>query len=151
MKKNIFLIFCLSIFFGCFFYILIHLINYIGTSDVIVPPQPLNLPSDAFWQGGIDGGYWYSCKKSRTDFEFHCKLYGDDGNVVIKDSFELYISLYGKSKEISMKDFRKQTYLTADNVIGFNGSSDIYMQGSLVLKAKNHTLDDLIIYEVNDK
>lgn len=132
-------------------FLVVSLISYyIILSEPIEPiVRPSNLPSDAFWQGGEDGGWWYSCKNNQINFEFHCIIYSEDGKITWEDDFELYISLYKIDKQISMKDFQKQNYLIADNVSGFNGASDIHMQGSLFLKSKNYTWDNPIPKKIN--
>lgn len=111
-----------------------------------IPKKPNNLPINTFWSGS----YWHSCQKTKIDFEYHCIIYSEDGKIAWEDDFELYISLYSTDKEISIKNFQKQTHLTANNVSAFNGVSDIYMQGNLILKSKNHTSDNPIPYKVNE-
>lgn len=137
--------------FALLFLVLGLELYFVSLSEPIEPVmRPPNLPSDAFWQGGEDGGWWYSCKNKKQDFEYYCIVYSEDGKITWEDDFELYISLYEIDKKIPMKDFQKQTYLTADNVSAFNGASDIYMQGSLFLKSKNYTWDNPIPHKVDE-
>lgn len=54
------------------------------------PPKPLNISKNAVWHGGLDGGSWYDCHKTKVAYEVHCTVYGEGGNVWVKDDFEMY-------------------------------------------------------------
>lgn len=111
--------------------------------------RPKNIPMEAFWQSDIihGGGYWYFCKNQEVDFNYRYTIYDEDGESVWEDDFELYISLYASGKEISVKDFQKQIYLTKDEIMDFDGITDIHIQGGMLLKSKNYTLEDPISYK----
>lgn len=135
----------ISLILSRFVYLAIDFVRYADLSYDRIPKKPNGLLINTFWSGG----YWHSCQKTKTDFEYYCIVYSEDGKITWEDDFELYISLYEIDKKIPMKDFQKQTYLTADNVSAFNGDSDIYMQGSLFLKSKNYTWDNPIPEKIN--
>src|SRR5690606_35781781 len=42
---------------------------------VMPPPRPVNVPSDAIWAGGVDGGDWIRCVKYKNCFQ--CAIFED--------------------------------------------------------------------------
>jgi hypothetical protein len=42
------------------------------------PARPSNVPKDAKWAGGVDGGGWVTCTSSNENFNV-CTTYGEDG------------------------------------------------------------------------
>jgi len=53
------------------------------------PTRPKNVPADATWAGGYDGGYFFACKSSKVDLE--CRIYNDKtGDLEVNGVFEHY-------------------------------------------------------------
>jgi hypothetical protein len=58
----------------------------------IIPKRISNIPIDAFWVGGVDGGQWYRIDSiNTTEKSIHFKIYNDfNGNLVIDKKFKLH-------------------------------------------------------------
>lgn len=59
--------------------------------DTNTPDRIANIPKDAFWVGGADGGQWYLADKiDSTNQTIHFKIYNDyTGDVVVDKVFKL--------------------------------------------------------------
>jgi hypothetical protein len=52
------------------------------------PHKPSNLPQDAFWSGGMDGGAWYVVTPEQTQPDvWNIKIYTDDGRPWVRGNF----------------------------------------------------------------
>lgn len=105
-------------------------------TEITVPDRPNNVPNSAFWQGGVDGGAWYMCKKLSIKFKYSCKVYNFNGELETKGLYELYLRNNIEAKPL--KDFLKQSDLSNNDVKGSAGfQSDIYLYAQLELKLVN--------------
>ena len=57
-----------------------------GPGD-LVPPRPDNLPEQAEWRGGLDGGDWVYCE--RSDGTYVCSIYWTGGEIYSRQLFKL--------------------------------------------------------------
>jgi len=54
------------------------------------PNRPNNVPSEAVWAGGVDGGYWFVVTGSSENNTFDIKIYNEySGEVDVQESFVL--------------------------------------------------------------
>ncbi len=54
--------------------------------------RPDNVPVEAIWGGGVDGGTWLHCLPPETPFRYYCEVYDDFSGVLIwEDFFQLKI------------------------------------------------------------
>lgn len=53
------------------------------------PPRPSNVPAEAIWAGGSDGGAWIQCSPLSGKWEFHCIVYRDEGELWAKGTYYL--------------------------------------------------------------
>lgn len=54
------------------------------------PTRPDNLPQNAEWRGGLDGGFWISCEKTDGGAaSIVCTTYWTDGDLHMKQEFKL--------------------------------------------------------------
>lgn len=110
------------------------------------PPKPLNISKNAVWHGGLDGGSWYDCHKTKVAYEVHCTVYGEGGNVWVKDDFEMYATqMYELYKKLPLKDFINQE-IDRDYPMFFNGI-DINMKYVITLEPKHYSADDKSQFE----
>jgi hypothetical protein len=59
-----------------------------ASNDVRVPARPANVPADANWQGGNDGGNWFQCTEQSLSL-YRCQVYADvTGVLIIDDLFK---------------------------------------------------------------
>jgi hypothetical protein len=80
--------------------LLIVLLFFMGCSqgDVNPPARPNDVPKNARWGGGVDGGRWFSCEKSNKEWHYHCAVYDDNYGKVV-DEGEYVLKSYYWSKE----------------------------------------------------
>ncbi len=96
--------------------------------------RPDNVPVDAFWQGGVDGGQWYQCKNSSQKFQYHCVIYDDvTGDIDYQGDMEFYVNINNGSKIIPLRSYLQKQQLSAEDVNFFDGDL-INLSGSLLLK-----------------
>ena len=58
--------------------------------NVVVPPRPANVPSEAVWSGGAMGGNFIWCDVSPAADKNHCVVYSDDdGSIYAEADFRL--------------------------------------------------------------
>lgn len=89
-------------------------------NEVKPPPRHKNIPATAFWQGHLDGGQWYQCKRSTDIYSFHCTVYNENtGDIIISDTFTLYIENNGR--RVPLKEFLEKGELSSNDIVGFNG------------------------------
>ena len=51
------------------------------------PPRPTNVPTEAVWAGGADGGDWFACRLE-TGARYDCSIYSDhDGVLNVRGTF----------------------------------------------------------------
>lgn len=78
-----------------------------ASATVHAPEKVGNIPQDAFWIGGIDGGQWYlvdSINKSNQTIYF--KIYNDyNGDLIVDKPFKLHCNNY---EEIQWNNIRSQ-------------------------------------------
>lgn len=60
-------------------------------SSVQIPKQPKNVPKEAVWAGGPDGGSWFLCRGIANKLTYYkCSIYSDyDGAVLAQGTFVL--------------------------------------------------------------
>ena len=58
------------------------------------PPRPPNLPAEAIYVGGLDGGQWASCEGSE-DGALHCSIYDSASGQVRYESWFRYCPRLG--------------------------------------------------------
>ena len=66
--------------------------GYDSQSEDLTPPRPENLPEQAVWRGGLDGGEWYFCERSEESYV--CSIYWTKGNLYSRQSFKLCAHLH---------------------------------------------------------
>lgn len=60
----------------------------VPSNNVRVPARPANVPADASWQGGKDGGNWFRCAEQSSSL-YRCQVYADvTGVLIIDDLFK---------------------------------------------------------------
>lgn len=74
------------------------------TSEVEPPKRLANIPPEAVWVGGADGGAWILCKEDRG--RNFCTIYNDtNGEVWVSDYFVLEVSGRSVSEQELHYDF----------------------------------------------
>ncbi len=106
-----------------------------NNQEVKAPEKHQNIPESAFWQGGIDGGFWYDCNPTEQNYRYHCIVYNDStGDVIIDDLFDLFISVDQQS--IPIHEYAKMKKWDANKIAVFDGSY-LHLNGTLELKPVN--------------
>jgi hypothetical protein len=60
----------------------------VASKGVRVPARLANVPVDASWQGGNDGGNWFRCVEQSLNL-YRCQVYADvTGTLLIDDLFK---------------------------------------------------------------
>jgi len=67
------------------------ILSFIGCNYIKQPTRLKNIPADAFWSGGSDGGFWFLIEKSNEKNKtIHFKIYNDhSGDIVADKDFKL--------------------------------------------------------------
>jgi hypothetical protein len=81
-----------------------------GSESTISPVRPRNVPPDAWWSGGPDGGAWIQVRKVREN-DFTAKIFDDGGSVWVAGQF---IASTKITQPLNKDWLRK-------NIIGFDG------------------------------
>lgn len=81
------------------------------------PTRPSNVPADALWAGGADGGVWAFLKGSKTPDHYELKLFDDDGREWIRGRFWNF----------------KQTVVNPAEIAQFNGGQLYFKNGAYLL------------------
>ena len=112
------------------------------------PPDPperaQGIPKDAVWAGGLDGGSWFLCNKTKI-FTYYCRIYNDySGDIEAKGVF-IHKSIYWNDK----KKEAVISALSADKPL----SPYSYYDGYNIALENNETLvpDGWIIHPFNKK
>lgn len=66
-----------------------------------------NIPENAFWIGGLDGGNWYSIEKiDSVEQKVHFKIYNDyNGEVIVDKDFNLNCN---STNRLNWKDLKSE-------------------------------------------
>lgn len=101
-------------------------------SPMPTPKKPSNVPVDAVWSGGPDGGHWFDCKKKGDDkFNYNCVIYNDhNGEVIAQGAFVLRKSTWDESKG-------RATYSATGSVVSLAYN---YYDGQLIHLKESLTL-----------
>lgn len=114
--------------------------------EIIRPPKPNNLPKSAVWYGHLDGGFWYDCHKTKVAYEVYCRVYTDEGYLLVEDEFEMYATQMREPfKKIPLKEFINQD-IDKNYPMFFNGM-DIDLKYLITLEPKNYSPDDKIEFK----
>jgi hypothetical protein len=118
MKKNLVVI--------LFIIVAALVIFYFQTSNrkVIPPERQSNIPTQAIWIGGADGGIWYEVIEALPDSSFRIQLYNDHSGELEVDT------IFALNTECSFKKIDSATLVKAIN--GYDGEKIL-----LDLPAKN--------------
>ena len=80
---------------------------------VKAPDRLMNIPKDAKWVGGADGGHWYQIEEVISENTFKIKIYNDgDGELEVDTTFVL-------SSNCFLKKIDTSTLMM--NIDGFDG------------------------------
>jgi len=73
--------------------------------------RPANVPKEARWSGGVDGGNWYLCHPLKTQWHYSCTVYNEnDGSVEKSGEFKLESEYWDDSKNtVVVQDVRSPT------------------------------------------
>lgn len=117
------------IIYGLFFALLIYMarLTYftcISKITEIDPPDKLqDIPSEAVWVGGVDGGAWYLCKKI-SSYKADCIIYNDNNGEVWESG--IFTTKSGSLEEID--------FLNSKSYQGFNGDRLLLTNGAILRK-----------------
>jgi len=85
MKMRVLTLFSIIIFILLIIY-RSQLVNYVAAD--YVPKRPSDVPNDAIWAGGIDGGVWYIISsQKRIANVWAIKIYKDNGSPWVRGEF----------------------------------------------------------------
>lgn len=105
---------------GRIFFILLFLLT--GCSHE--PTRPMNVPAEAFWVGGADGGVYILCnRKPDITNAYYCKVTNDFNGAVWKE--EVFIIENGKP-DFDTRD--KQMYWSYDGDIVLRDGRTLVLQ-----------------------
>lgn len=65
-----------------------------GCSSDTAPSRPSNVPTEAIWAGGVDGGAWVECRfATKEPFTgFDCQIWNHDGRAWSSGRFEVWMN-----------------------------------------------------------
>ncbi len=136
MKKIFFLIILI-------FLIGIILFVFFKYSEPIEPvKRPANVPSDAVWHGGADGGNWIQCLQIKDSTNiFFCNVYSDfTGDIIYKGLFKL------EGKETSIDELKE--------LLGFYSGDYINLKDNRVMKTvvpiDSSSYEEMMSRDIND-
>jgi len=96
-------------------YLLLVLFLFTTCNTTTKPPQKLsNIPDEAVWYGGTDGGYWYIVKDGKNKNSFFISIYYDSTGEIAKRT------LFSLSKSCSHLGFNKDSIYKYIN--GYDGN-----------------------------
>jgi hypothetical protein len=88
-------------------------LQYFNTKPAKAPERHPNIPLNATWAGGVDGGYWYQTSQASGVNTFHIKIYNEyTGEIQVDDLFELH-------SNCSIKGLDSET--VTKNISSYNG------------------------------
>lgn len=77
----------------------VMLISSCDQNKVSSPVRHKNIPENAQWGGGIDGGNWYSCRPSNKKWYYSCTIYNDsNGFVESEGQYKLQSQFWDKKQ-----------------------------------------------------
>lgn len=96
----------------------------------VAPARPSNVPREATWAGGVDGGNWFLCRPLKRAWNFSCAIYNDDnGSLVHKGIYVLRSVYWNDAKKVPVIQSIKSRTLAFDDYDG----DDINLMNSLLL------------------
>ena len=100
MRKLVFLAICIGLLVvgsvylyesGCVAELIIAVAPHLRWSISSEPDKrPRNIPLDAVWSGGPDGGAFFQCRAiPHQPLSYHCRVYGNAGDLQAEAAFRL--------------------------------------------------------------
>ena len=87
---------------------------FTASSEVIVPDRLSNIPEQAKWVGGTDGGNWYEVVDEISTNSFKIRIYNDHNGEILADT------IFNVNADCTaQQQFNSETLMSA--IMGYNG------------------------------
>lgn len=106
-----------------------------------IPKRPVNVPKNAVWGGGVDGGNWYNCKKLNKQWHYYCIIYNDfNGQIESTGTYVLRGSYWDKEGNRPVVQDLNSLTLKYDT---FDGDAIFLLNSVSLFKVSNGSPEEL--------
>lgn len=96
--------------------------------------RPANVPVNAKWSGGVDGGSWFNCNPIKKKWHYDCVVYNDFDGQVEDEGVYVLRSVYWSKEQNKMIDESMESFSVSYNY--FDGDM-ISLNNTLALIKEN--------------